>query len=433
MDSLLQLIKLITYRITDELIINLKKIFSSVKKTLVFITILPLVYYLVKIQICVGTIYLFFYFGAFTFFHIFLKTAYIITCGAMKISIKRLTLYTIFRLLILIPRAKSFLLVYNFLSFIYKSEKSLGNRLSPNEYLLLFFIFAISMILKLSIPLLCGYSYITLLVASRFVIKLFSIIEFTYPADIKIIYQHILLNCFSDIEYSIGVADGKRIILDKSNITFNGKKSIDNFANLLTKTKNIDLLHNVVNAPILDKFKFIFYKGHYTYGIKSTSVPDKYAGVNCTSKAAIKAYNTGNDRFEYVNCIAKTKPNLKEKDEFCYVSSFYEMENFNSKELGYIKEDIVENMILNLPSITLAIALNCNEKILFSNDKRLEIRDNSCTVLDFLKKNDFEITSEIIKYSDYISINRDYFSNPEKKMELQDYVDYQCKFYGLRS
>lgn len=109
------------------------------------------------------------------------------------------------------------------------------------------------------------------------------------------------------------------------------------------------------------------------------------------------------------------------------------MENFNSKELGYINEDIVENMILNLPSITLAIALNCNEKILFSNDKRLEIRDNSCTVLDFLKKNDFEITSEIIKYSDYISINHDYFSNPENKMKLQDYVDYLIKSYGVRS
>lgn len=311
MDSLLQLIKLITYRITDELIINLKKIFSSVKKTLVFITILPLVYYLVKIQIYVGIIYLLFYFGAFTFFHIFLKTAYIITCDATKISIERLTLYTIFRLLILIPRAKSFLLVYNFLSFIYKSEKLLGNRLSPENYLFIFIFFCISILLKLSIPLLCGYSYITLLVASRFVIKLFSIIEFTYPADIKIIYQYILLNCFSDIEYSIGVADYKRIILDKSNITFNGKKSIDNFANLLTNTKNIDLLHNVVKTPILDKFQFIFYKGHYTYITKSTSVPGKYAGANCTSKADIKAYNTGNGRFEYVNCIGKSKPNLK--------------------------------------------------------------------------------------------------------------------------
>ena len=200
---LIKSIQIIMARSIDFLFYNLSKIFSSLKKILVFILVLPVTYYIIKIQIFVVIFFVLFYFSTFIIFHVFLKSNRIMTCVSIYGDDKRQTVSTIVRVLIFIPRAKAYLLVYTLLSFFYDREKSYLQNYSLLEFfILLIIIFTISILLNLSLILVFGYSYLAITVASRFVVKFFNVIHGTTynmiyddPYYMYVLYNNILVIC----------------------------------------------------------------------------------------------------------------------------------------------------------------------------------------------------------------------------------------------
>ena len=82
-------------------------------------------------------------------------------------------------------------------------------------------IFVASIFFKLSVISVAIYSCLTIIVASRFVIKLFRVCNLGLPFG-KILLQHILLNCFDDSIISIACASSKKINLHQTQVIFDG-------------------------------------------------------------------------------------------------------------------------------------------------------------------------------------------------------------------
>lgn len=149
---------------------------------------------------------------------------YILKCEEISLNTSRLTFYSFFNVFIFVPRAKAFIFFYHTVRYIYKTRK-INNDIFY-FFNILFFI-ACGYLIKMSILLIVGYSYITLMVTSNFVIKYFDILRWKYE-DSTAKYQHILFNCFiSDCE-SISDANDMRVIIKNNELVFNPKCYLKN-------------------------------------------------------------------------------------------------------------------------------------------------------------------------------------------------------------
>jgi len=215
-------IQIVMAQSINHLFDNLSQIFSSLKKILVLILVLPVTYYIIKIQIFVGIFFVLFYLSTFIIFHVFLKSSWIMTCGNINGYVKRHDVYTILKVVIFIPRAKAYLLVYKLLIIFYnKKENFLRNHFLLKCFFCLFIMFTMSLILNFSLILMLGYSYLIIIVASRFVLKFFRVIP-SLSYDMRILYELTLINCFCDINYSTLMTAGQRILFSEEQVIFNG-------------------------------------------------------------------------------------------------------------------------------------------------------------------------------------------------------------------
>ena len=64
------------------------------------------------------------YFAIFLILNIIVGATYIMTCEEVPVNTSQFTNYTILKVLILTPRAKAFLLLYNLVYFFYSKKES---------------------------------------------------------------------------------------------------------------------------------------------------------------------------------------------------------------------------------------------------------------------------------------------------------------------
>ena len=147
-----------------------------------------------------------------------LKTEKIISCEELPVNTDRILIHSVYNILIGIPRAKSFLLVYE-LFFNIKNKKF---KVNGKIISILIISFLILFILKVSILFLIGVSYFSILITSYFVIDFYELYNLNYE-DKKAKYMSILMNCFILFSNSVGYADEKKLIFKNSEIIFNAK------------------------------------------------------------------------------------------------------------------------------------------------------------------------------------------------------------------
>jgi hypothetical protein len=126
--------------------------------------------------------------------------------------------YTILNVMFLVPRAKAFIIVYHSLFYMYNKN----DKFNLESFLfLVFFIFIIFWV-KITILLVVGYPYLSLLVSSDIIVKFFGLLNLDFETK-KARYQHILMNCFLNNENSVSVTNEMKILLSVNKIYFNMK------------------------------------------------------------------------------------------------------------------------------------------------------------------------------------------------------------------
>lgn len=247
----LSYIKLILENIFKETFINIIYIFKDFKKIIIFIILLPFVYYLIKLQIIIGFLFFIFY--------NFLKTEYEIKCKEIHINFLHPYRYTILNNLFLVPKAKAYIIVYNIL-YIWWNK---NYKYNLKNILIVIIIFLFIYLIKFSVILLIGYTFLSIKIVSNIIVKLFDILSWNFETK-KACLQHICINFFLDNVDSVGKAEDMNIIINNNNVNFNMKQLISSF---LLKVNKPDLFlksYNLNNIQI--KHKII--NNHYTFFYK---------------------------------------------------------------------------------------------------------------------------------------------------------------------
>ena len=106
-----------------ELLENIKIIILDFKKVLFFILFIPICYFVIRVQIYIVLLFIFYYLVIFIVC-LLLKTNYIIKCEELPAHNSKLIYYSIFNIFFAIPKAKSFITVYSFLQFLNTFKKA---------------------------------------------------------------------------------------------------------------------------------------------------------------------------------------------------------------------------------------------------------------------------------------------------------------------
>lgn len=146
------------------------------KKFFLFIIILPVVYFFIKIQIIIGVLFVLYYYIIFFLFYFFLKVPQNIECKEIPLNFSFMFRYTIVNILFLVPRAKAFIIVYYSLFHIYNRN----NKFNVKTFLFLLFMIFIVFWIKITILLFIGYSYLSLLVASDIIVNFFGLLNLNF-------------------------------------------------------------------------------------------------------------------------------------------------------------------------------------------------------------------------------------------------------------
>lgn len=129
---------------------------------MLFLILIPFVFYLIKIQLFISLIFVLYYI-LYVFILLTLKTEKVVSCEELSVNTDKIFIFSIYNILISIPKAKSFLLIYELL---FNIKNKIFLFIVIVAFLILFF-------LKFSIFFLFGVSYFLILITSFFYYRLF--------------------------------------------------------------------------------------------------------------------------------------------------------------------------------------------------------------------------------------------------------------------
>lgn len=167
-----------------------------------------------------------------------------------------------------------------------------------------------------------GLIYLSVLISSLYVIKLFNLLKLNFENYIAI-YQHILINLFITNK-SIGSASEKTLILDWNyKLTFNVTSFIESF---LMKFKNADKLLKAIKYTHSDLNSHTYLiNNHFTKLYQSSFYPDKNLANSLTSTSHINVLNDSN-QIEKIDNDFYFYPNAVDKDKVNSIIPNYELD-----------------------------------------------------------------------------------------------------------
>lgn len=422
LNHLMILFNIVKMTITSKfslLIYNLKIIINNKKMILFFLLLLPIVFYIVKIQIYVGFVFFIYYIILFYLIKSVLKTEYIISCKELPLNTSRLKIYAFINIFIFVPKAKAFIVSYNILDHFYDVDDNNSNNNRIDKFIYItttIIILLIIFLIKLSIFLVLGYTFLSLLITSELILKYFSLLRLNYKTK-KAKNQTIIINCFLDSMDSVGKADHMNIIISGDEIIFN-MKNLTFLSNFAKKVKHFELLQKVFknnNSNLIEK-KFV--DGHYNFSIVSKEYRDKNLTKNLTSTDFIKAYKEDNsitklfcrDTFQK-NLIGKNKPNS--------LTDTYELDE-NNVIIGELQPDKMIKM-QGFGNIAYnSITLDLNQKLIYSSNQIFRVKEGAPLVLDYAKDAKLIIYNDMEALDIFLNIedNKEFFQTKEGQLEL---------------
>ncbi len=386
-----------------EILINLILIFKNPKMLISFLVLLPFIYYIIKIQIIIGFIFFIWYFIIFLIFYNFLKTNYEINCREISINFSHIFRYTILNTFLFVPKAKAYIIFYNILYIIW-NKKEKFNFLNT---IFIFIIFFIIYLIKLSIVLLIGYTFLSLFITSNFIIKLFKLLSRNFENK-KAMFQHILINCCLNSVDSVGKAEEMNIIIKNKNIIFN---MIDIFKNFFEKIKNPELFWKAYYKKFYN-IEIGYYNKHFTFIINSKKYNDKNLSKNLTSSEKINVKNINNENIKYI-CKDSYKPNLKGEEKINFLTPTYELD-MESSQIGVIKDINTElKMQTFMNNVQASILNNKCEKIIYSKNDIFIEKQNVPTIEEYANEYKLDITDCINNLTKFEKINEECLNTPE--------------------
>ena len=402
--NLINIIKDLYKTNTKNFVYNFIIIFSDYKKVIVFFIILPIVYYLIKIQIFFCIVFTIYY--IICFLNVYsIKSKDIIECKELELNPTYIYRYSTYNLIIAIPKAKAFLLVYNIIENIFIKNKN-----DIFFYITILSILIVNLIYKISFLFIFGVSYISIIICSETVIKFFNTINLNYDTK-KALIQTVLINCFILSSDSIANADEKKIIIEKNNIIFNSEIFMKIFLN---KVKKSELFDEAVNSTIRTVSAYV--NNHYTYIQHSIKYKDKNIANNFTSKNYIKVWSLEGEK--KIPLKTGYKPNIMGDDKNNYLTPNYELDLKN-----FFISEINENKSIKLNNFKKAaenhMLLSKDEQILNSNKDKFTYDKNALTITEYSKKYELPIYENIKKINEFENLNKDYFNSNEGKIEYE--------------
>ena len=403
----------------NELSRNIKIIITDVRSIVGFLTILPFVYYTLKIQVFVGLVFVSWYSISFLIFHIFLKTIYNIDCKEIPLNTSHLTKYVLFNVFIFVPRAKAYILFYKILYFYANRKK---NKPLLLDYLFFISGFLIIYFIKFTFVLMLGYTYLSLLVTSELIVKLKIVLSWNYEDNVAK-YQHILINCFIDNAFSVGAADEMNIEFEGDLIHFNMKKF---FINFFANVKNPELLteaYNIKEGVFTQKLV----NKHFTYTINSTKYSDKNITKNFTSSKFINVKDE-NGVVEQIECKDTYNPNLKGEFKDNSLTPGYEL-YAKSAVIGRLDKQFFTKMNVNSKNVLGSILYEKDNQIVYNKNKEFFKKNNAPTIRDHCKEYKISVYENIEKISEFERRNEDYLKTKEGSQEYEVFKTYMKRLH----
>lgn len=351
--------------------------------SLFFLFLYP-IYYIIKIQIIIGILHFTFFIFIFVVFYLLLKTEYSFQCKELPANTSKLGLYSFLNVFLFVPKAKAFIYFYNFMFYIFNKDKNVSNNNSNYtniiiSYTIFLTIFLIIYMLKFSLLIIFGYSYLTLYVCSQFTLKIFNIFTYKFVSK-KAMYQTILINCFMDNVDTVGYANELALIISKDEIIFNMKSFLTNF---FFKVKNPELLKKAyeVNKGV---YNTAYINNHYNFNISSQRYPDKCIAKNLTSSSKIKVIDE-NNVITNIKCPHSYKPNLKGVNKENFITPAYIM-NKNNVVVGELDKNSLVKMNEFSKQIQASFLCEKDKRLILYEDYQWYDNSNNPTLKEFCKE-----------------------------------------------
>lgn len=394
----------ILYGFFKNFIQNLILICKDFNKILLFVFLVPFVFYIIRFEFYCGLMFLI-YFTLLFFFFYFLKSSCTMQCSELPLNTSYLIRYSFYNILIQIPKSFSFLIVYNFFGYIFnsfnmKKSNRFYDRVLIYNIISFIFLMIVAYLIKLSVLLLVGYSYISLYVSSNLVIKFFNLLQLNYKTK-KAFYQIVLLNCFISNSSIIAKVDGMKIIFDGDEITFNMKSVFKDFFN---NTKNHDYLLRSCMPSDYQCTHAILVGGHYGIIEQSPYYKGENLTINYTSHPKIKV-NDDRNGFIEISTKNREKPNFIGQDKENYFTPPYTLDT-NSSSIDEFPLKYMEKANTFKTKATM-LKVDCKDDKILINKKN-----------EFYKSEDFPTIREYSKeYKLPATLNIEYREFFEKSNE----------------
>ena len=384
------------YRLGD-FFTNLFEILKSLKKIISFLIILPFSYYVVKFQIYIGFFFLLYY--CVNFVLIFsLKTEYVSKCEELPLNTSHFYKYAAYNIFVGIPRAKAYIIHYNFFYFLLNLNRDFFKKVSIYFFITLGVVFLLFFFINFSIFIIFGVSYLSVYVSTKTINKIFSLSSYNYESN-EALYQTILLNCFITNSSSVAEAHLKKIIFKKNEIIFNIKDLVKKF---FAKVKNSNLLFEVYSA---DDTEAIFFKNHYTF-LLASRYGKTHLATNFTSKGEVKIINKTTiegkliTSEETLQLHSKFNPNLKREDRDNFLVNPFKLD-MQTSNFEKANPDMLHRANLHKCEVNAFFLKYKDEKIMEWVDGQLIRDENAPTLTEFSKEHKINIFNKITLLSKF--------------------------------
>lgn len=392
-----------------------KTILNSKEKVFLFLILLPVVAFIIRIQfyLCIIITFLLI---VFIIYCLIFKKNIVLRYPHEYIIIENIWLYLPYKVFVEIPVSRSYLTVYYFLETLKKSSK-INKTHVLSLIVALFFLF----LFRLTFLLIVGFTYYVALKTADCVKIYFELKDLNYENNNAWI-QTLIINIFL-VDFIFEHVCMLKIHLnssaEKEKITLN-PEYFEFF-----KFKDIGLLFKALipNNDINHKFLFIKHfknsRGHY-YGIYTNYDNSKMAGSNFTHTPTFTIKNKNNQIEQQENLIG-IKPNIKGENKINYITPVHEIDYKNSvissvsyKELFMLQK---HNSLL-----LLTLLFSSDKSILIYNDSYY--RPSNMSIFNYAKYYNFPVYKNILYYEQFKLSNSEFLKTDEGKLLFE-----QLKFF----
>lgn len=349
----------------------------------------------------------------------FIKTEWVSSCEEAPLNINYISRYALYNLFIGIPKAKAYLIHYNFFFLLHKTltiKSFIYFVMALSSLYILFFI------INYYIFFIFGVSYLSLYISAKTINDVFSLLRLNYESR-EAAYQTILLNCFIINSNSVAEAGNKKIIFKNKKVIFNDADFVSKF---FSTVKNGILLKNSYNPSGI---KLIFANGHYFYFYNSTN-SDICVATNFTSKSQIKIiHETITDKGikkseQPIDLNASFNPNLKGENVNTFLTNPFWID-MNTIKIGKLNSAYLDRVNF-LKWKANAFCLECKDKsILMWSDGKLIHEYNALTLAQFSRLHNISIKDNIDMLEEFERNNKDYLLTKEGRtlyLCVKDYL-----------